>query len=159
MMYDNLEHDLRIHRLIFFLMAGMLIIYLSISLIMGKELQQPLDETTRVQIRTAFYIVAILLFPLTNLIRYIQLKLNQTMPLTLINYRLEAKKRYLLTVIVSACSIESLGVLGFVLFMLGDDTNNLFILTGLSAIGLFLYRPKLEEYATIVELLDHKSNE
>lgn len=158
MMHNNLEQDLKLHKLIFFMMAAMLIIYLSICLIMGKALQQPLDETTRVQIRTAFYIIAILLFPLTNLIRHIQLRLNQTMPLTLTNYRIEAKKRYLLTVIVSASLIESLGVLGFILFMLGDNSNNLFILTGLSAMGLFLYRPKLEEYATIVELLSHKSN-
>ena len=157
-MHTNLEQDLKLHQLIFFMMAAMLVIYLSICLIMGKELQQPLNETTRVQIRTAFYIIAILLFPLTNLIRHIQLRLNQTMPLTLTNYRIEAKKRYLLTVIVSASLIESLGVLGFVLFMLGDNTNNLFILTGLSAMGLFLYRPKLEEYTTIVELLSHKQN-
>ena len=159
MIHNNLEQDLKIHKLIFFMMAGMLVVYLSICLIMGKELQQPLDETTRIQTRTAFYIIAILVFPLTNLIRHVQLKLNQTMPLTLSNYRIEAKKRYLLTVIISACFIESLGVLGFVLFMFGDDSNNLFILTGLSAMGLFLYRPKLEEYATIVELLAHKSNE
>ncbi|CAG1022186.1 hypothetical protein DOJK_01500 [Patescibacteria group bacterium] len=159
MIHDNLDADLKAHRLIFFIMTVMLCAYLSICLIMGKELQQPLEETTRIQIRTAFYIMAILMFPLTNLIRHIQLKLNQTMPLTSTNYRLEAKKRYFLTVIVSAGLIESLGVLGFVLFMLGDNTNNLFILTGLSAMGLFLYRPKLEEYHTIVELLAAKAHE
>jgi len=43
----------------------------------GDRIQQPLPEAQRVLIRTIFYIVAIVTFPLTNLIRYIQLRLNQ----------------------------------------------------------------------------------
>jgi hypothetical protein len=35
----------------------------------------------------------------------------------------------------------------------------LFIFTGLSALGLFLYRPKLEEYQRVVELLAIKTHE
>lgn len=153
MTLTDLTQDLKIHRLASILMALMLVAYLSICLISGTELQQIQEETARIKLRTTFYIIAILLFPLTNLIRHIQLKLNQTMPLTQSNYRLEAKRRYLLTIIVSACLMESLGVLGFMLFMFGDSQNNLFILTGLSAMGLFLYRPKLDEYQAIVELL------
>jgi hypothetical protein len=126
---------------------------------MGTELPEPLPEITRVKIRTAFYVIAILSFPMTNLLRHIQLKLNETMPLTQINYQNEAKKRYLLTVIVSMSLMESLGAFGFVLYMLGDGKNNLLIFTGLSALGLFLYRPKLAEYIRIVELLAHKTHE
>ena len=159
MFHDDLDDDLKIHRLVFILMALMLVIYLGLCFTLESELQQPQVESTRIQIRTVFYIIAILLFPLTNLIRHIQLRLNQTMPLTGNSYRSEAKRRYLLTVIVSACLIETLGVLGFILFMLGDGTNNLFILIGLSAVGLFLYRPKLDEYQTIVILLSEEPHE
>lgn len=48
---------------------------------------------------------------------------------------------------------EGIGVLGFVMFMLGDDFNTLYIFTGLSALGLYLYRPKQDEYVRIIEAL------
>jgi hypothetical protein len=75
------------------------------------------------------------------------------------NYRVEAKKRYLVTVIVSMALIETVGLFGFILFMLGDSTNNLFILVGLSAFGMFFYRPKIEEYRVIVDALANKPHE
>lgn len=92
--------------------------------------------------------LAIIAFPITNLIRHIQLRLNQTMP-----GKKSAKSRYLLTIFVSMVLIEGVGALGFVMFLLGDDFNTLYIFTGLSALGLYLYRPKAEEYGKIVEKL------
>jgi len=55
--------------------------------------------------------------------------------------------------------VETIGVFGFVLFMFGDGINNLLILIGLSALGMFLYRPKLTEYSEIVQLLAAKTHE
>jgi hypothetical protein len=151
--HESLKADLKLPWLIVGMMLVMLVTYLVICFTIGTELQQPLPEITRVKIRTALYIIAILTFPMTNLLRHIQLKLNQTMPLTRLAYRVEAKKRYLLTIIVSMSLVEAVGVFGFVLFMLGDGTNNLMILIGLSALGMYLYRPKVEEYAKIIEEL------
>jgi hypothetical protein len=163
-MHNSIDHqalnaDLKLPNLIVGMMLVTLVTYLVICFTLGTELQQPLPEITRVKIRTALYIIAILTFPMTNLIRHIQLKLNQTMPLTHTNYRAEAKKRYLLTIIVSMASVESIGVFGFVLFMFGDGINNLIIFTLLSALGMFLYRPKLAEYSQIVKLLAAKIHE
>ena len=69
-----------------------------------------------------------------------------------------AKNRYLLTVAVSMLMAESIGLLGFVLFMLGDDYNSLYIFSGLAVLGLVLYRPKQEEYESIVEALSRQVN-
>ncbi len=150
---ESLKADLKLPWLIVGLMLIALVINLVICFTVGTELQEPLPEITRVKIRTILYIIAIITLPMTNLIRHIQLKLNQTMPLTHTSYRTEAKKRYLLTVIISMTLMETIGLFGFVLFMLGDGTNNLLILTGLSALGMFLYRPKLDEYTKIIEEL------
>ncbi|MCX7066122.1 MAG: hypothetical protein NTW85_00235 [Methylococcales bacterium] len=157
--HQALNADLKLPWLIVGMMLVTLLTYLVICFTLGTELQEPLPEITRVKIRTALYIIAIVTFPMTNLIRHIQLKLNQTMPLTQANYRAEAKKRYLLTVIVSMAAVESIGVFGFLLFMFGDGVNNLIIFTVLSALGMFLYRPKLDEYSHIVELLAAKTHE
>ena len=129
----------------------MLVAYVIVCIIFGDQIQEPLPEAQRVLIRTILYVVAIVTFPMTNLIRHIQLRLNQTMPYSHDTPGMEAKKRYLVTIIVSMSLIESVGVFGFVMFILGDNFNTLYIFSGLSALGMFLYRPKVDEYAKIVD--------
>ena len=150
---EQLKSDLILPKVVQGIMLVLLITYIIVCLIFGDQIQQPLPEAQRVLIRTLLYIVAIATLPLTNLLRYIQLRLNQTMPYSNAAPRLEAKKRYLVTIIVSMSLIESVGIFGFVMFILGDNFNTLFIFSGISALGLFLYRPKVNEYAAIVEVL------
>jgi hypothetical protein len=150
---EQLKSDLILPKVVQGIMLTLLITYIIVCLIFGDQIQQPLPETQRVLIRTLLYIVAIATLPLTNLLRYIQLRLNQTMPYSNTAPRLEAKKRYLVTVIVSMSLIESVGIFGVVMFILGDNFNTLFIFSGIAALGLFLYRPKVNEYAAIVEAL------
>ncbi len=126
-----------------------LAIYLFASQHFGHTFQDILPEDRRITIRTIFYAIAIVLFPFTNMIRHIQLRLNQTMP-----GDKSATSRYLLTVIVSMAFVEGIGVLGFVMYWLGDDFNTLYIFLGLSLLGAYLYRPKESEYADIVEALE-----
>ena len=172
---EQLKSDLVLPWVIHGIMLAMLAAYVILCLIFGNRIQEPLPETQRVLIRTILYVVAIITFPMTNLIRHIQLRLNQTMPLSHIRSEFdgcmdaggrathgavaEAKKRYLVTIIVSMSLIESVGVFGFVMFILGDSYNTLYIFSGLSALGMFLYRPKVDEYARIVEALITKKHE
>ena len=182
---EQLKSALILPWVIFGTMLAMLAAFLIVCIIFGDQIQQPLPEAQRVLIRTILYVAAIVTFPMTNLIRHIQLRLNQTMPLSHATPEIddcmdaggttlgkggvelrqeqrsrathgavaEAKKRYLVTIIVSMSLIESVGIFGFVMFMLGDNFNTLYIFSGLSALGLFLYRPKVNEYAKIVEAL------
>jgi hypothetical protein len=146
------KNELFLHWLVVGMVLVTLMVYLSVCHQFGHELQEPLPEARRTIIRTVFYALAIVAFPATNLIRHIQLRLNQTMPGSK-----PAKNRYLLTVIVSMALVEGVGILGFVMFMLGDGFNTLYIFTGLSALGLYLYRPKQDEYRQIVEALANRA--
>ena len=142
------NNELSLHWFVVGIMLVTLMIYLFICHQFGHAMQDPLPEDRRVFIRSVFYAIAIVVFPITNLIRHIQLRLNQT-----ILGNKSAKSRYLLTVIVSMMLVEGVGVLGFVMFMLGDDFNTLYIFTGLAVLGLYLYRPKFTEYTQIVDAL------
>ena len=153
-MHKPIKADLVMPWIVTGLMFFMLLSYIVICHLMADQLQQHWPEDQRVLIRTVLYVTAIVLFPVTNLIRHIQLRLNETMP-----GDKPANRRYLLTVIVSMLLIESVGVLGFIMFMLGDGYNTLYILTGLSMLGLFLYRPKPEEYSRVLRALAAKKNE
>lgn len=171
-MQDRIDHprlkaDLLPPRTIAGVMLAMLAIYIIICHSLGKQFQQPLPEDQRILIRTVLYGIAIVTFPLTNLIRHIQLRLNQTMPLARTTHGKTdtpvsaheafavAKTRYFITALISMTLIESIGIFGFVMFVLGDSFNTLYIFTGMSALGLFLYRPKLDEYNGIIEALIH----
>ncbi|MEF3077066.1 hypothetical protein V2P20_18720 [Methylobacter sp. Wu1] len=143
---EKSKSDLILPWLAVIVMFAMLVAYIVVCHIFGEQLQQSLPQNQRELIRTILYAVAIITFPLTNLIRHIQVRLNQTMP-----GDDPSKNRYLLTVIVSMALVESVGIFGFVMFMLGDDFNTLYIFTGLSALGMFLYRPKPDEYSAIIE--------
>jgi hypothetical protein len=148
----NENNDLAPHWGVVGLMLATLLVYVGICHWYGHGLSQPLPENSRVLARTIFYAAAIVIFPFTNLLRHIQLRLNQTMP-----GNKSAKSRYLLTVIVSMVLVESVGLFGFVMYMLGDDYNTLYIFTGLSVLGMYLYRPKVDEYENIVEALSGRT--
>lgn len=149
--------------------TGLMLVTLAATIIichtLGKQVQPPLPEDQRVLVRTVLYGVAIVTFPVTNLVRHIQLRLAQTMPVTRPAYGkagmaesmndalASAKNRYLITILVSISLIESVGIYGLVMFILGDDFNTLYLFIGMSVLGLFLYRPKRDEYNGIVEAL------
>lgn len=115
---------------------------------MGAEIQINMDEDQRIVIRTILYTVTIFLFPLTNLIRHILLRLNQTMP-----GDNPARNRYLITTVITLLTIETVGIFGLAMFILGDSYNTLYIFTTLAVLGIFLHRPREEEYSQIIESL------
>ncbi|KAF3982472.1 MAG: hypothetical protein HFP81_05490 [Methylococcales symbiont of Hymedesmia sp. n. MRB-2018] len=143
-----LKSDLILHWLIVTSMLCLLIVYNVVCHVMVADIQIPLEQQQRVFIRTIFYIIAIILFPLANLIRHIFIRLNETMP-----GKTTAKYRYLLTLIVSLVSIEIVGLFGFIMFILGDAFNTLYIFSLLALLGVFIHRPKLDEYHQIIEAL------
>jgi len=158
---EPLKSDLTLHWIIVGIMLTMLATYVIVCHILGEQMQQPLTEDRRILFRSIFYIIAIVTFPLTNLIRHIQLRLNQTMPFSPATHGAvaTAKSRYLTTVLVSMALVEVVGVFGLIMFMLGDGFNTLYIFTGLSALGLFLYRPKVDEYSEIIDALSAQDHE
>jgi hypothetical protein len=134
-------------------MVVLLLVCVVVAYLYGTALPADimLAEEQRVTLRTVLYWVAIVTLPLANLIRHIQLRLNQTMPTAT-----SAKSRYFLTVLVSMLLCDSIGFYGLLLFCLGDGFNTLAIFSGLSALGLFLYRPKRAEYRLVLDALADK---
>ena len=144
----KLKSDLTLHWFFVGMMACMLAVYNIICHTLGTDIQINIAEEQRVFIRTVLYVMAIILFPLVNLLRHILLRLNQTMP-----GNNPAKNRYLMTTIITISLIEVVGFFGFVMFILGDEFNTLYIFSVLGALGLFIHRPREQEYKQIIEAL------
>lgn len=150
----RLSHaDLVPHWLVCAALSALLIGYNIVCHVWGDQIRINLDEPQRILIRSILYGAAIILFPLTKLLRHILLRLNQTMP-----GEKPARQRYFLTVTVSLSLVEMVGVFGFLMFMLGDDFNTLYIFTTLGALGIFLHKPKLDEYLAISEALNRQNS-
>jgi len=145
----NSKSDLTLHWIITGMMICMLIAYNIICHFFAVDIQIiNIVAEQRELIRSIFYVIAIILFPLVNLLRHILLRLNQTMP-----GDNPAKNRYLMTTVVTLAAIELVGILGIVMFILGDGFNTLYIFSVLGALGIFLHRPREEEYQQIIEAL------
>lgn len=145
---NPLSSDLTPHWIIVGVLLILLIILNLFCHTLWTDMPIHMDNEQRIFIRTIFYIIAIILFPLVNLLRHILLRLNQTMP-----GDKPAKKRYLVTTTVSLFIIESVGIFGIIMFFLGDGFNTLYIFSVLAILGLFLHRPKQQEYEQIIEAL------
>lgn len=149
----RLSHaDLVPHWLVCAALLSLLIAYNIVCHVWGSEIRINLDEPQRILIRTILYGVTIALFPLTNLLRHILLRLNQTMP-----GDKPARQRYLLTVVITMALIETVGIFGFLMFVLGDDFNTLYIFSVLAALGIFLHKPDLDEYLAISQALNSET--
>jgi len=140
------KSNLNLHWVVVITMAMTVVGYVFVCHYLDEQIQIGLEESQRVLIRTIFYVIAIVLFPLASLMRYILLRLNHTMP-----GDNPAKNRYLVTIIVTQAMIEVVAMLGLVMFVLGDDYNTLYIFSSMAALGIFLHRPKMDEYLAIVE--------
>lgn len=131
-----------------------LIALVAISHLYADKIQIGVDEQQRVVIRTLLYVVAILTFPVMKFIRHVMLRLNLTM-----SSDKSPRFRYMLTIIVSMLVSGSIGVYGFVMFILGDGYNTLYIFVMLSALAMFIYKPDPQEYKALVESLEEKPGE
>lgn len=145
----RLSHpDLVSHWLVSAALLSLVLVYNLVCHVWGNEIRFNLDESQRVLIRSILYGLTIILFPLVKLLRHILLRLNQTMP-----GPKSARIRYLITVAVTSSLMETVGVFGFLMYILGDDFNTLYIFSLLTALGIFLHRPRLDEYLEISETL------
>lgn len=107
------------------------------------EIQIGLDESQRITIRTVLYVVAILTFPVMKFVRHVMLRLHRN--------EKSPKSRYFLAILISMIISESIGIYGFIMYVLGDSYNTLYIFIMLSALAMFLHRPDKEEYKTLFE--------
>ncbi len=54
--------------------------------------------------------------------------------------------RYFVAIIASCGLSESIGICGFVLFILGQDSPTLYQFIGISALAMLVYRPRKDEF-------------
>jgi len=142
------QTQIRTAWLIWASMLSMLAVYVLIARFWGSQIRGLIDLSEYIiPLRTAFYLVALATFPFINLLRRKMARYPSRRRWHHDGHIRAARyDRYYLTVVTLSLALaESIGALGFVLFILGDNLQTLYLFCGMSALAMVLYRPKTDE--------------
>ena len=137
-------------------MLGSLFIYVFICHQWGDQLRQTMSPNFPLDVmRKILYGIALFTLLLTHFVRKLILHRRAGSPQPVPSHapgmtsQPTPLAKYSIAMIVSLALSESIGIYGFVLFVLGDSFQTLHIFIGISAIAMFYYRPKREELETL----------
>jgi F0F1-type ATP synthase membrane subunit c/vacuolar-type H+-ATPase subunit K len=138
-------------------------IYVIICHLLGDGLQQSLElEFPLDMLRNILYGVGIFTLFLAHFVRRFILTprtggsgsmASKPPPL---NDQSSVMGKYTTAMLLSLAFSESIGIFGLVLFFLGDSLQTLYIFIGISALGMFHYRPKPEEIEKLAAAMQTK---
>ena len=152
MMTDKeLDRGMFVLKIIWSAMLVSLAIYLFVGLQVTKNLQISTNEDTYTVFKSVLYMLTCLILIATWYIRkFLLSRKGQPVQAT---QALDhpTLQRYFVAAIISWALSESIGVFGFILFFLGRNTTDLYILILIAALVMFLYRPKKEDVISLAE--------
>lgn len=151
------EKQLLILWIIWASMLGSLFIYVFICHQCGDQIRRTASPNFPLGLmRSILYGITIFTIFLTHILRKFILTARSgdsgpiSLKSSLLSNQSSLLAKYTTAMIVSLALSESIGIYGFVLFLLGDDFRTLYIFIGISALAMFYYRPKREELETLV---------
>ena len=147
----ELDRGMLVLKIIWSAMLASLAIYLFVGLQVTKNLQISTNEDTYTVFKSVLYILTCLILIATWYIRkFLLSRKGQFIQATQApeHYTLQ---RYFVATIISWALSEGIGIFGFILFFLGRDTTDLYILILIAALAMFLYRPRKEDIISLAE--------
>lgn len=154
---DELQKELRRLKLIWFAILISLPVYLFVALQVAKEVQTSLDADTFQTLRSALYIVALITLVITRYVKKLLLSGKGIIERAAQDVRYSAQhpavRKYAIAMLVSWAMSETIGIYGFVLFLMGKNAMDLYLLILVSAAAMFTFLPNKDE---IVRLIGQK---
>jgi uncharacterized membrane protein len=134
---------------IWFAMLASLVFYLFVGLQVATNLKVSLDEDTFAVLKWVLYVLAFVTLIITKYVRKLILSAKGQYRLATRGYRHPVLQKYATAMIVAWALSESIGIYGLVLFLMGKNTTDLYLLILISAAALFLYRPRRDEVISL----------
>jgi hypothetical protein len=132
-------------------MIGSLVVYVVICYQFGEEIRQDMGPHFPVPLlRNIFYGIAILTLFVTHFLKRLMLSgTSHTFSSNAVQPVPDSDQapflaKYTTALIVSFALSESIGIYGLVLFLLGDGFRTLYTFIGISALAIYVHRPKSE---------------
>lgn len=147
---QELNKAIRVLNVIFYAILLSLFAYLFVCLGVIKNQKTSINADTLTTFRTALYGISCVVLLITKPLKKFILKKDvkkstrQTGPL-----QYPEVLRYM-TAMINACALtESIGIYGVVLFLLGKNPVDLYVLIAISAVAMLQYRPNKEELLSL----------
>ncbi len=150
---EEVKKGLMTLNIIWSAMLFSLAIYLFVGLQVGDNIRTSLGAATLAALRSVLYIVAFVILIATRYVRKFLLSAKgsnkQAAPSKSNPIQHPALGRYTAAMIIALAMSESIGIFGLVLFFLGKNVMDLYLLIFVSAVSMCFYRPKKEEIISL----------
>jgi len=163
---EELSKGLLTLKVIWFGMLGSLAIYLFVGLAIVTNLKTSTDLSTYGVLKPLLYIFAVVVLITTRYVtKYILSGKGQNRQATqtlrhpaLRKLQHPALQKYASAMILAWAMSESIGVFGLVLFLLGKNSMDLYLLILISAATLVIYRPRKDDVISLSRTGSGSSN-
>lgn len=150
MMTDpELDKGLLTLKVIWSAMLMSLAIYLFVGLQLAANVRSSMDKETFGIFKIVLYIVALAILIVTRYVKKMILSGKGQNRLPTRASRHPSLQTYTTAMILAWAMSESIGICGLVLFFLGKNPMDLYLLILVSAAAIFMYRPSKEELLTL----------
>lgn len=145
----EINKGFRILNIIWYAMLTSLVIYLFVGLYVAPNLKTSMSADAFSILRRVLYILAFIMLIIASRIKKMILSAKgsakQANPNGDYPIQNPVLQKYA-TAMIAACAMsESIGIYGLVLFLLGKDVTDLYLLIFVSAAAIFMHRPKKDE--------------
>jgi len=148
---QELDKRLMTLRIVWFALLMSLGIYLFVGFQVGTNVQSSMNEDTLGILRTVLYAMVFAILIATRYIRTLILsgKSEVSQPAQVLKH--PALQKYSAATIVALAMSESIGIYGLVLFFLGKNSTDLYLLILISAAAMVMYRPKKDAMINLAQ--------
>jgi F0F1-type ATP synthase membrane subunit c/vacuolar-type H+-ATPase subunit K len=148
---QELDKRLLTLRIIWFAMFVSLGIYLFVGIHVGTNVRSSINEDTLGMLRTVLYAMAVAILIAARYIRKLIMsgKSQVSQPAQVLEHL--ALQKYSAATIVALAMSESIGIYGLILFFLGKNSTDLYLLILISAAAIVMYRPRKDEMLNLVQ--------
>jgi len=138
-------------RIIWFAMLMSLAIYLFVGIQVGTNVQPSISKETFGILRTVLYVMAIAILIATKFVRKLIVSVKNQVSQPAQAPEQLALQKYSAATIVALAMSESIGVYGLILFFLGKNSMDLYLLILVSAAAMVIYRPRKDEMLSLAQ--------
>lgn len=148
---QELDKRLMTLRIIWFALLMSLAVYLVVAIQVGTNVQASINEETLRILRTVLYLMAVAILIATRYVRNLIMSGKSQASLPAQALESLALQKYSAATIVALAMSESIGVYGLILFFLGKNSTDLYLLILISAAAMVVYRPRKDEMLNLVQ--------
>jgi hypothetical protein len=147
----DMDRVMAILKIIWMALLGSLAVYLIVGRLVAPVLMPQLGGEAFRMLRTALYALGFVTLIAAGYVRRLILAPRGPSAGPTQARQYSGLQKYSSAVIASLAMSESIGIYGLVLFLLGKNTMDLFLLVGISAAAMFYFRPRKDELLNLCQ--------